>query len=212
MRTFGQILKEEREAKEYTLEDIEKHTKIRKELLEALEEGNFSKLPPPAFVQGFIKNYGKFLNLDINKLLAIFRRDFEGKKHPPVVLESFANPVEKKRLRITPARVIGLSLTLLILGFLTYLWLEYRQFAGPPNLEVYSPQEGQSVDIPEVYVEGKTDSDAKVAVNNQEIGVDKNGHFKEKINLSGSVNKVTILSTSKFGQTTSLERTVFVKK
>ncbi|KKQ08609.1 MAG: Transcriptional regulator, XRE family [Candidatus Daviesbacteria bacterium GW2011_GWB1_36_5] len=68
MRTVGQILKETREAKFYTLEEVEKATKIRVELLEALEEDNFSKLPPETFIQGFIKNYGKFLGLDANKL------------------------------------------------------------------------------------------------------------------------------------------------
>ena len=91
MRTVGQVLKEERERKFYTLEEIEKATKIRKELLEALEEGNYKKLPPPTFIQGFIKNYGKFLNLDTEKLLAIFRREFSDTKHPPRILESFSN-------------------------------------------------------------------------------------------------------------------------
>ena len=63
MRTVGDVLKQERERKFYTLDDIEKSTKIRKELLEALEKGLYQKLPPPTFVQGFIKNYGKFLGL-----------------------------------------------------------------------------------------------------------------------------------------------------
>ena len=77
MRTVGQILKEERERKLYTLEEVEKTTKIRKELLEELEAGHYSLLPPPTFVQGFIKNYGKFLGLDTEKLLALFRREFD---------------------------------------------------------------------------------------------------------------------------------------
>ena len=104
MRTVGQILREERERKFYTLEEIEKATKIRKELLEALEAGQYSKLPPPTFVQGFIKNYGKFLKLDIDKLLAIFRREFSEGAHPPRILDSFKDPVEKKRFQLTPTK------------------------------------------------------------------------------------------------------------
>ncbi|MBI2334562.1 helix-turn-helix domain-containing protein, partial [Candidatus Daviesbacteria bacterium] len=46
MRTVGQVLKEEREKKFYTLDEIEKATKIRRELLEALELGQYQKLPP----------------------------------------------------------------------------------------------------------------------------------------------------------------------
>ena len=107
MRTVGQVLKEEREKKFFSLEEIEKATKIRKELLEFLEAGLYSKLPPPTFVQGFIKNYGKFLKLDQEKLLAIFRREFSEGQHPPRVLDSFSNPVDRKRFKLTPARALG---------------------------------------------------------------------------------------------------------
>ncbi len=212
MKTVGQILKETREAKHYTLEDIEKHTKIRKELLQFLEADNYDKLPPSTFVQGFIKNYGKFLNLDADKLLAVFRRGFETKKHPPIVLESFSNPLKQKRFRITPARVVAMFLVLIVIGFFVYLWVEYRQFAGAPNLVVTSPTDSQTLDNPSVIVEGNTDPEVKVTVNNQEVGTDKDGHFKEEIKLSTSVNQIIVTATSKFGQSAQIDRTVFVKK
>lgn len=212
MRTVGQILKEARENKLYTLEEIEKHTKIRVELLQALEHDEYEKLPPSTFVQGFIKNYGKFLSLDTDKLLAIFRRDFESKKHPPIVMQSFRNPISNKKLNITPGRILGLAIGLLVVGFFAYLWIEYRQFVGAPPLTVTSPTDQQTVDIPTVTVEGQTDPEAKVAVNNQQIGLDKSGHFREEIKLSSSTNQLEITSTSKFNQTAKVERTVFVKK
>lgn len=212
MRTVGQVLKEARLEKIYTLEEIEKHTKIRKELLEALEADDYSRLPPATFIQGFIKNYGKFLQLDTDKLLAIFRRDFESKLHPPVVLESLKKPVGGKKFALTPPRVLGIIITVLIIGFFSYLWVEYRQFVGAPPLELASPVEGQTVEIPTLVVEGKTDPDAKIQVNNQEVGVDAQGHFKEEIKLSASTNQIQIVATSRFGQSATIERTVYVRK
>ena len=212
MRTVGQILKEARENKLYTLEDIEKHTKIRTEMLEALERDDYEKLPPLIFIQGFIKNYGKFLGLDTAKLLAVFRRDFESKKHPPLVMESFKKPMGGKKLFLQPSHLIGLTVVLVILGFFAYLWVEYRQFVGAPELIVNSPVEGQTVEVPSVLVDGRTDPDAKVKINDQEVGVDKEGNFKEDVKLSGSSNDVTVTSTSKFGQTAKEVRKVFVKK
>src|SRR5258708_11561806 len=97
MRTVGKILQERRQEKLITLEEVEKHIKIRKELLQALEADDFDKLPPATFVQGFIKNYAKFLGLDANKLLALFRRDYESSKHPPLVLESFSKPLKQRK-------------------------------------------------------------------------------------------------------------------
>src|SRR3989344_3879414 len=124
MRTVGQILKEEREKKFYTLDEVEKVTKIRKELLQALEAGQYQKLPPPTFVQGFIKNYGRFLGLNSEKLLAVFRREFSENKNPPRVMESFSNPPDDKKFRITPARVVASVVFSLIVIFFVYLWFE----------------------------------------------------------------------------------------
>ncbi|MDP3732969.1 MAG: helix-turn-helix domain-containing protein, partial [Candidatus Daviesbacteria bacterium] len=136
MRTVGQILKEEREKKFYTLEEIEKATKIRRELLEALEKDQYSKLPPPTFVQGFIKNYGRFLGLETTKLLAIYRREFSERKNPPRILETFSNPLDRKKFSLTPAKFVGLVVLSMIAIFFVYLWFEYRFLTGAPFLEV----------------------------------------------------------------------------
>jgi cytoskeletal protein RodZ len=212
MRTVGKILREARVDKLLSLDEVEKHTKIRKELLEALEADNYDKLPPSTFVQGFIKNYGKYLGLDVGKLLAVFRRDYEAGKHPDVVLESLSNPLKEKKFFLTPGRLLGIVITLVVICFFAYLWVEYRQFVGAPVLQVKSPQDQQTVEIPTVIVEGKTDPEAKIKVNNQDVGVDKVGNFKEEIKLSSSANTVEITATSKFGQIAKISRTVFVRK
>lgn len=212
MRTVGQILKETRENKEISLEEVEKNTKIRIELLLALEKDDYKSLPPPTFVQGFIKNYGKFLHLNTEKLLAVFRRDFEAKKHPPHVLESFSNPIETNVFRLTPSRVIAFLVTVAVISFFTYLWFEYRQYIGAPDLQVVSPKDQQTVEIPSVLVKGKTEPEVKVLVNNQEIDVDSEGNFQKEIKLSSPVNTLTISATGKFGQTAKVERVVVVKK
>ncbi|KKQ67463.1 MAG: Transcriptional regulator, XRE family [Candidatus Daviesbacteria bacterium GW2011_GWA2_38_24] len=212
MRTVGRIFRETREAKLYTLEQVEKHTKIRKELLEALEADDYTKLPPSTFIQGFIKNYAKFLNLNADKLLAIFRRDFESKKHPPIVLDSLANPVKETKFRLTPSVVLSVVVGLVVFSFFVYLWFEYRQYVGAPPLEVVSPSDQQTVEIPQIVVEGKTDPEMKVKVNEQEVGTDTEGKFSEEIKLSSWTNTVIITVTNKFGRTAKVERTVFVKK
>lgn len=212
MRTVGQILKEEREKKFYTLEEIEKATKIRKELLEALEQGQYSKLPPPTFVQGFIKNYGKFLGLNQDKLLAIFRREFSQEKHPPRILDSFANPVNKRVFRLTPARALGGVILSLVIIFFIYLWIEYRFLVGGPFLEVSKPANQTSTNSVEIEVAGRTDPEVKLSINNQEIGVDYQGKFSQEIKLSDNMNTIVITATSKSGKTTKVERTVFLKK
>ncbi|MFH1535462.1 MAG: helix-turn-helix domain-containing protein [Patescibacteria group bacterium] len=212
MRTVGQVLKEEREKKFYTLDEIEKATKIRREMLEALEAGQYSRLPPPTFVQGFIKNYGKFLKLDPEKLLAIFRREFSEKVHPPRILDSFSNPVNNKRFRLTPAKALGSLVVGLVIIFTFYLWFEYRFLTAGPFLEVKEPADQLSTDSPIVLVIGRIDPEAKVSINNQEIGVDLAGNFSQEIKLSDNVNSIEISAVSKTGNSTKVTRTVFLKR
>lgn len=212
MRTVGQVLKEEREKKFYTLDEIEKATKIRKELLEALEAGEYLKLPPQTFVQGFIKNYGKFLGLNQDKLLAIYRREFSEIKHPPRILDSFKEPVEKKKFKLTPARALGSVVLSLVIIFFVYLWIEYRFLVSGPFLEVSQPANQTNVASPVVQVIGRTDPEAKVSINNQEVGVDTSGKFSQEIKLVENINNIEIAATSKSGKVTKVERTVFLKK
>lgn len=212
MRTVGQILKETREDKFYTLEDVEKATKIRKELLILLENDEYSKLPPATFVQGFIKNYAKFLGLSGEQLLAIFRREFSDKKHKPYVMDAFTNPLKESRIKITPSRILGVIITLIILSFFGYLWMQYRQFVGAPTLTISSPADQMTTDNPAVMVEGKTDPEVKVSVNSQEIPVSSGGEFKQEITLSSPANKIDIIAKSKFGQKVQIERTVYLKR
>lgn len=211
MRTVGQVLKEERERKFYTLDEVEKSTKIRKELLEALEAGQYSKLPPPTFVQGFIKNYGRFLKLDSEKLLAIFRREFSEVAYPPRILDSFKDPVDRKRFRLTPTRALGSVILSLIIIFFVYLWFEYRFLIGGPFLEVSQPVNQFSSASATIRVTGRVDPEARLSINNQGIGVDLEGKFVQEIKLSNDINTIIITATSKTGKVTKVERTVFLK-
>lgn len=211
MRTVGQILKEERLKKYYTLEEVEKATKIRKELLEALEEDQYAKLPPPTFIQGFIKNYGRFLDLPVEKLLAIFRREFSDLKNPPRILESFADPLSKGRLRMTPTRFLTLLILGLIAVFFIYLWFEYRFLTGAPFLEVSQPANQQNINEEVIEVSGRTDPEAKVTVNNQEINIDISGKFTQQLRLAEGTNNIVVTATSKSGKVSKVERTVFLR-
>ncbi len=212
MRTVGQVLKEERERKFYTLDEVEKSTKIRKELLEALEKGDYQKLPPPTFTQGFIKNYGKFLGLDSQKLLAIFRREFSEGKHPPRILDSFSNPVNNKKFIFTPAKFLGAVVLGLVIIFFAYLWFEYRFLVGAPFLEVTNPSDQMNTNSQTIQVLGRTDPEAKVTINNQAIQIDPSGKFSQEIKLTENVNNIVITSTSKGGKITKVERTVFLRE
>lgn len=69
---IGQILNQEREHKGLTLKQISDATCISCTQLEAVEKGDYSKLPAKAYVRGFIQAYCKVLDIDSVSLLELF--------------------------------------------------------------------------------------------------------------------------------------------
>ncbi len=68
----GDILKAARERNRLTVKDIEQATSIRSTYIEAIEKGDYDKLPGEVYAKGFIKNYANFLKLDGESLVREF--------------------------------------------------------------------------------------------------------------------------------------------
>ncbi len=69
-KSLGEFLKTERERRGLTIEQTSSATKIGLKILKQLEADQYADLPALPFVRGFVRNYGKFLGLDGEKLLA----------------------------------------------------------------------------------------------------------------------------------------------
>ena len=67
MGQLGDLLRGTREAKGLSLEQVEQDTRIRRKLLEALEQEAYEELPAPVFVKGFLRNYAMLLGLDADE-------------------------------------------------------------------------------------------------------------------------------------------------
>jgi cytoskeleton protein RodZ len=61
---IGNLLKSQREKLGLSLEDIEQQTFINKRYLKAIEEEQWESLPGFSHAFGYVKNYGRVLNLD----------------------------------------------------------------------------------------------------------------------------------------------------
>ena len=73
MSSLGQSLKEEREARNISVEEIASTTKIVRRYLEALENDRFDDMPGGFFVKGIIRTYAKAIGLDPDEILARYK-------------------------------------------------------------------------------------------------------------------------------------------
>jgi cytoskeleton protein RodZ len=60
---LGDLLRQTREARGWTLAQVESATRVSRRHLEALESANLSVLPAPVFTRGLVRSYAKHLGL-----------------------------------------------------------------------------------------------------------------------------------------------------
>src|SRR5258708_5239696 len=94
MKELGQFLRDKREERGMSLEEVSVATKIGVRVLLAIEEGDLSKLPPKAFVRGFIQSYAKYLGLDVKEILGKFQ-EAVGTTNPKSIPIPEVNRIER---------------------------------------------------------------------------------------------------------------------
>lgn len=70
---LGNRLKEAREAKGYTLDDLQEITKIQKRYLAGIEKEDYSTMPGSFYVRAFIKQYAEAVDLDADEMLDLYK-------------------------------------------------------------------------------------------------------------------------------------------
>jgi transcriptional regulator with XRE-family HTH domain len=162
MIELGQLLRQNREAKELSLADVEAQTRIRQRYLAALEAGDQSELPNEVVARGFLFTYTRFLGLDPSELLGQFGLGGGAtaapvaKNAPPTAAAPAYRPIDfdlyaaQPQRRLLARRLLGLALLLilaLLLGFLLIrfglpLLMERRTAANTPAPLATLPPEG----------------------------------------------------------------------
>ena len=209
MIRIGQELQEERKRQNFTLEEVARATKIREGFLSAIERGDHKKLPSPAYAYGFVRNYAKFLGLPVEKSLALFRRDFDEKKSIEVLPKGLTSPGEFS----IPKFKIGRSaflISIILVIVAAFLLFQYRSALFNPSLKVDFPTENQTINSLTVEVRGKTDPNATLTVDNEQIPIDSDGSFKKQISVFPGRRSLIFQVENKFGRMTSLKRSIDV--
>lgn len=210
MKTVGEILKNARTKKDISKKEIAKKTKINLEYIKALEDNDFKNLPESAFVKGFIRNYANVVDLNPEQALAVFRRDYDQDVKGQVVPRTLAEKKLDKRSFFNPKTTIIVSLSALFIVLFAYLFYQYRLLAAAPPLEISNPEEGDKVRA-SLTITGKTDPQATLTINNQQVSLEPDGSFSQPLVLTEGTRTITIKSTSRSGKVRSVQRTVNVE-
>lgn len=212
MKSIGQILKSERLKKKYTIEDVNKFIKIHPDYIKALEGDDYSVFDGKVHSKGFLKIYVDFLGLDLDELLALWRREYET-IFDDKDKEKFSKikTIEPEKFVITPASLIITFVGIVLLVFFIYLFFQYRQYTGAPTLEIYYPEDNLVVEGDILDITGKVELDSEVFINNQKIISNADGSFLTSIKLREGINTISIKSVNKLNKETEKIRNIIYR-
>lgn len=70
--SFGSVLKEARISKGYELNTVSRRLRIRPDILEAIENSDFERMPPRGYSRNMINAYARFLGLNANDVTRMY--------------------------------------------------------------------------------------------------------------------------------------------
>nr|WP_081727978.1 helix-turn-helix domain-containing protein [Halalkalibacter hemicellulosilyticus] len=159
---LGQHLKEIREQKNITLDDLQRTTKIQKRYLIAIEEGHYDRLPGQFYARAFIKTYAESIGLDPEELFDQFKSELPNPQQETVQLPSrtkrsniSARPTKRSKsqpvlttiLTIVILAIIAIAATIIIQNYLAADGAEQPDMNQNVEGDFYETEEDGDSDV-----------------------------------------------------------------
>ncbi|MFD0049380.1 helix-turn-helix domain-containing protein [Actinomycetes bacterium NPDC127524] len=130
---LGNRLKEAREAKGMSLDDLQEATKIQKRYLIGIEEGNYEMMPGKFYVRAFIKQYCEAVGLDPEGVFEEYKNDVPAVHHDElpeqlsrVQSRKTISPGTSKFMELFP-RILA---AVLVIGVCILIWVLISKYVN----------------------------------------------------------------------------------
>lgn len=134
MTELGQKLKEAREAKGLSIDQLHEITKIQKRYLVTIEEGDYSILPGAFYVRAFIKQYAEAVGLNGEELLVEYQSvipQSESHDVPQVSKSQKTQETMQKAASLPIAdHMPKILIVLLVIAFGVAVWFVFQWLTG----------------------------------------------------------------------------------
>jgi len=212
---ISEELRQSRLSLNLELETVAKKLNIKYEYLEALEQGEYSKLPAGVYGKSFLKEYAFFLGLNANKLAKDFEIEEDDRKEEKNN-NIFCQQIIKKYNFLVIPKIIRSFLVISVASVcLFYLGFCLKKIIAPPLVEITGPADNLSTTSNFIVVSGKTEREAEVAINGEPISLnqqDDESVFTKKVNLKSGLNIIVITARKKYGREITIKRQILVNE
>jgi hypothetical protein len=159
MGSLGTRLKQHREQRKITLDDISASTKISTRLLRAIEDEHFDQLPGGIFNKGFIRAYARQVGMSEDEAVTAYleasgqvevQKDAPAQQFPLQIAREKLKPPSATAADI-PWSMLALALIVLAIAFASWNFYVRQKNALPhPEAAALSPLSGGQKSTPEL--------------------------------------------------------------
>ncbi|PLR84297.1 helix-turn-helix domain-containing protein [Bacillus canaveralius] len=125
MTELGNRLKEAREAKGMSLDELQTATKIQKRYLKGIEEGNYEMMPGQFYVRAFIRQYAEAVGIEPEELYEQYKNDIPA-AHNEDITEKISRVQTRKNISDNSSKILDLLPKILIgifvIGAIVLIW------------------------------------------------------------------------------------------
>ncbi|MCB1756527.1 MAG: helix-turn-helix domain-containing protein [Gammaproteobacteria bacterium] len=162
-QTPGRLLAKERESRGWSFRDVSEQINLDEKILQALEEADYDKLPPPAFVKGYLRAYAKLLDMDPEPVVALYKQQNFQDPEIHKIAQTKSEAVSSDPL----IKMISGAVIAVIFSALAYWW-----YSNQPNEE---PVDDNGVD-------SSIGTDAPLSTESTALDTDSAGDFTSEQN------------------------------
>ena len=207
-KTLGDRLRQVREDSSLTLADAAAGTQIKQEYLNALESGDYGRLPGPVYIESFLKKYAEWLQVSSEFVLSVYRQQ-EKKMHRRKFRPTFSfTSREHLREIITPRLLRNIIIGIIGTACLVYIGWSLAKIFTPPPLEISQPADYLQTTQGSVKIMGLTTPEAELTINGKEIFLEENGSFTETVFLKEGINEIVVTAKRERSNAVSVIRHV----
>jgi len=209
---LGEQLRIARENQKIKLGEASQKLNIDQKYLEALENGQLSRLPQGIYGKSFLREYALFLKINPDELLASYNKEINEsrqiQKNDP-----FSKKVIGAQYFLTIPKIIKNSIIVTILIIcIGYLGYYLNNIVAPPALVISAPADSLVTDQHSITVKGKTEPETEITINEEAVLIDNNGDFSKDLYLKNGLNTITIQAKKKYSRNHIIVRNVLVNE
>ena len=142
MSTVAEQLRQAREARGLTVQQVVEITKIRTDHLAALEQGNYDVFSAPVYIRGFVRGYSALLKLDVPQVMASLDAELRATRRfaePPPLTDQSHGAVDFMMLQLSR---VDWRKAAIVLGVAVVLVGSYSAFSAWRRSRAADPLKG----------------------------------------------------------------------